>query len=54
LPQGYPDKAKNAPFPISYDTSKASRLLQIQYRDQETTTRDVLQFFAARGWLKQA
>lgn len=54
LPKGYPDKAKNAPFPVSYDTSKAKKLLQMHYRDKEDTARDVLQFFAAKGWLQQA
>jgi hypothetical protein len=52
MPKGKPGagKATDVVHMIQYDVSKAKRILGIEYRSVETTTRDSIADFKARGW----
>jgi hypothetical protein len=54
LPRGVPGAQKGLPHKLSFDASKAARVLglgcEIPYRDMKATIHDTLEDFAARGW----
>lgn len=52
LPKGDPGAGKRLPPMISFDTSKASRILgpELKYHSMDETTRDALEDFERRGW----
>ncbi|KAG5351732.1 hypothetical protein C0989_005133 [Termitomyces sp. Mn162] len=50
LPAGYPGAGATAKPPLSYDTSKAQRILGLKYRTKVEVTRDTLADFEKRGW----
>ncbi|KAI0349758.1 NAD-P-binding protein [Trametes cingulata] len=52
IPPGEPsyDRSK-AVFPAIYNTEKSRRILGIEYRSLEETTRDSVEDFKAKGWL---
>ncbi|KAI0077589.1 NAD-P-binding protein [Panus rudis PR-1116 ss-1] len=43
-------KSENAVHKIKFDTSRSERVLGIQYRSMDETTRDILAEFEKRGW----
>ncbi|KAF8873077.1 D-lactaldehyde dehydrogenase [Infundibulicybe gibba] len=50
IPVGTPGSGKGAVYKNEYDTSKCLRILGMEYRTMEQTTRDTLADFARRGW----
>ena len=50
-PKGTPGKGKDFVYTIRYDTSKARKVLGVEFRDKKTTTKDTIEDFKARGWL---
>ncbi|TFK38821.1 D-lactaldehyde dehydrogenase [Crucibulum laeve] len=56
LPKGDPSLLPEEPkerekiYLLSYDVSKAQRLLDIKYKTMEETTRDSLEYFSKKGW----
>lgn len=49
LPKGNPEGIKGKEYELSYDLSKAERILGIKYRSMEEMMRDVLEDFKKRG-----
>jgi hypothetical protein len=50
LPVGKPKAGVNAIHPFRYDTQKSRRILGIEYRTMQETTKDTLEDFEAVGW----
>lgn len=50
LPKGFPDIHEAKVYMTTYDTSKEQRILGLEYRSMEETTRDILEDFQRRGW----
>ena len=52
LPARKPEATRNIVPSIQYDTKKEEKLLGIKFKDIEEATRDILEDFKNRGWLK--
>ncbi|KAL0958148.1 hypothetical protein HGRIS_000315 [Hohenbuehelia grisea] len=50
LPKGHPGAGKSAVHKIQLDSSKAARILGLQYRSKEETVKGILEDLQAKGW----
>ena len=50
LPVGEPGGGNKEPYLIKFDGNKAKRILGLDYRGMEETTRDILVECEQRGW----
>jgi hypothetical protein len=52
LPQG--DTSGIIQRAVNFDTSREKEILRITFRNMEETTRDILESFQRRNWLKSS